>query len=83
MKPKNVLVFSYPDENHISVNNPQNWNCETCMGAVGSGVLVKLSDFDIGVSITNFQHYDNVQITGYTAPEVVGIAGENGYNEKV
>ena len=83
MKPKNVLVFSYPDENHISVNNPQNWNCEACLGVDGRGVKVKLSDFGIGVSVTSFQYYSNAGTTGYRAPEVAGITGVNGYNEKV
>ena len=80
MKPKNVLVFSYPDESHISVNNPHNWNCETCLGVGGRGVLVKLSDFGIGVRVTSFQYYSNAGTTGYRAPEVAGITG---YNEKV
>ena len=83
MKPKNVLVFSYPDENHISVNNPQNWNCEACEGNGGRGVLVKLSDFGIGVRVTAFQYYSNAGTTGYRAPEVAGISSATGYNEKV
>ena len=76
-------MFSYPDENHISVNNPQNWNCETCEGNGGRGVLVKLSDFGIGVRVTAFQYYSNAGTTGYRAPEVAGISSATGYNEKV
>ena len=83
MKPKNVLVFLYPDENHISVNSPQNWNCESCLEVGGRGVLVKLSDFGIGVRVTSFQYYSNAGTTGYRAPEVAGITGATGYNEKV
>ena len=83
VKPKNVLVFSYPDESHIAVNNPQSWNCDTCLGIGGRGVLIKLSDFGIGVRVTAFQHYSNAGTTGYRAPEVAGITGVSGYNEKV
>lgn len=76
-------MFSYPDENHISVNNPQNWNCESCRGNGGRGVLVKLGDFGIGVRVTMFQYYSNIGTTGYKAPEVAGISSATGYNEKV
>lgn len=83
VKPKNILVFSYPDENHISVNSPQSWNCDTCLEAGDRGVLVKLSDFGIGVRVTAFQYYSNAGTTGYRAPEVAGITSATGYNEKV
>ena len=83
VKPKNVLVFSYPDESHIAVNNPQSWNCETCLGVGGIGVLVKLSNFGISARVTAFQQYISTGTTGYRAPEVAGIAGVSRYSEKV
>lgn len=83
VKPKNVLVFSYPDENHTSVTNPQIWNCETCLGVGGNGVLVKLSDFGIGVRVTTFQHNKFAGTSGFRAPEVAGVTSATGYNEKV
>lgn len=76
-------MFTYPDENHISVNNPQNWNCETCLGCGGGGVLVKLSDFGIGVRVTAFQYLSHSGTPGFLAPEVAGITSATGYNEKV
>ena len=82
MKPTNILVFSYPNENHISVSNPQNWNCENCVGKDGSGVLVKLSDFGISARVTIFEYYSNAGTAGYRAPEVAGLPA-TGYNEKV
>jgi len=73
----------YPDENHISTNNPQSWNCEGCMDVRNGGVLVKLSDFGIGVRITAFEYYRNAGTVGFRAPEVAGVSSATGYNEKV
>ena len=83
MKLSNILVFSYPDENHVSTNNPQKWNCENCLHINGAKVLVKLSDFGVGIRITAFQLLCDEGSNGYKAPEVAGFSSMTGYNEKV
>ena len=83
VKPSNILVFSYPDENHMSANNPQKWNCESCLHVNGAKVLVKLSDFGIGIRVTAFRLLCNKGSKGYKAPEIAGISAVSGYNEKV
>ena len=83
VKPSNILVFSYPDENHASTNNPQKWNCESCLHVNGTKVHVKLSDFGIGIRVTAFRLLCNKGSEGYKAPEVAGFSSMTGYSEKV
>ena len=76
-------MFSYPDENHVCANNPQKWNCDSCLHAKDAKVLVKLSDFGVGIRVTAFRLLCNEGSEGYKAPEVASISAVGGYNEKV
>jgi len=67
----------------VSTNNPQKWNCESCLHVNGTKVHVKLSDFGVGIRVTAFRLLCNEGSEGYKAPEVAGISAVGGYNEKV
>jgi len=85
VRPSNVLVFSYPDENHVCADNPQKWNCESCVHVDGAKVLVKLSDFDVGIRASASRPPSDQDSEDYKAPEITGFSSESmtGRNEKV
>ena len=67
----------------MCANNPQKWNCDSCLRSNDTKIHVKLSDFGVGIRVTAFQLLCNEGTEGYKAPEVAGSSSVNGYNEKV
>jgi len=64
----------------MSTNVPQKWNCDGCLHANNTKVLVKLSGFQCSVQYT-FPLLSRVGAPSFMAPEIMSSA--NGYNEKV
>ena len=67
----------------MCANNPQKWNCDSCLHSNDTKVHVKLSDFGVGIRVTAFWLLCNKGTEGYKAPEVAGLSSTIGYNEKV
>ena len=69
----------------MSTNNPQKWNCVSCLHDSGTKVLVKLSDFGVGIRASALRPLCDDGSEDYKAPEIAGFSSRSvtDCNEKV
>ena len=80
IKPKNVLIFQYPQPGQSCFSK---WRSSVYDSWRGEGILVKLADLGISAFLGPNGFQRKTATPGYVAPEVLKYSGKELLTEKV